>query len=127
MSKFIAKLQSRLAKEESGFTLIELLIVSRDHRHPAGDRGSELPRLQRSRQPDRGLRERPLGHPAAEAYYSDNGDYNFTLASLKLIDAGIKLTTVTGGAASYTLMAKVGNKCSSVTGPGGNVAASVCP
>ena len=27
MSSFIAKLQQRLAKEESGFTLIELLIV----------------------------------------------------------------------------------------------------
>ena len=27
MSSFIAKLQTRLAKEESGFTLIELLIV----------------------------------------------------------------------------------------------------
>ena len=27
MSSFIAKLQKRLAKEESGFTLIELLIV----------------------------------------------------------------------------------------------------
>ena len=138
MSKFINKLQSRLAKEESGFTLIELLIVlviigillaiAVPSYLGFKDRANQTAASANVRS----------AIPAAEAYYSDQGDYLFTknpdgtaaatpLAALRAIDQGIKLTTVTAGAATYTFMAKVGNKCSSVTGPGGTVAASACP
>ena len=141
MSKFIAKLQSRLAKEESGFTLIELLIVlviigillaiAVPSYLGFKDRANQTAASANVRS----------AIPAAEAYYSDHGDYQFTLkpdntaaastlAALQAIDQGIKLTKVTAGAASYTLCAEVGNKASSVTGPGGNVtsvAAGTCP
>ena len=104
MSKFIAKLQKRVAQEESGFTLIELLIVLviigillaiavpsylgfKDRANKAAAQANVRSAI-----------------PAAEAYYSDNGNYTgMDIASgaspnaggLKGIDAGIKLNKVT--------------------------------
>ena len=141
MSSFISKLQKRLAKEESGFTLIELLIVLviigillaiavpsylgfKDRANKAAAQANVRSAI-----------------PAAEAYYSDNGNYaSMDIASgaapnaggLKGIDQGIQLTkvTVTGGGTGYTLCAVSGSWHATVAGPGGtiNVASgNTCP
>ena len=79
MSSFIAKLQSRLAKEESGFTLIELLIVlviigillaiAVPSYLGFKDRASKSAAQANVRS----------AVPAVEAYYADHGNYLFTL------------------------------------------------
>jgi type IV pilus assembly protein PilA len=138
MSSFIAKLQKRLAQEESGFTLIELLIVLviigillaiavpsylgfRDRANQTAAEANVRSAI-----------------PAAEAYYADHGDYLFTKmpdnstagstsAALKAIDAGISITKITPGATSYILCSTVGGKSGQVSGPGGTAAAiSAC-
>ena len=117
MSKFITKLQKRVAQEESGFTLIELLIVLviigillaiavpsylgfKDRANKAAAQANVRSAI-----------------PAAEAYYSDNGNYTSmdiaagaapNLGGLKGIDAGIQLTKVTATPTTYTLCAKAG-------------------
>src|SRR3954471_15393168 len=46
--------------------------------------------------------------PAAEAYYSDHGNYTgMSVSGLVAIDAGLKLTTVTVAGSGYTLCAEV--------------------
>ena len=75
MSSFIAKLQQRLAKEESGFTLIELLIVlviigillaiAVPSYLGFKDRASKSAAQANVRS----------AVPAVEAYYADNGNY----------------------------------------------------
>jgi hypothetical protein len=44
-----------------------------------------------------------------------------SLAALQSIDSGLKLTTVTPGATTYSLCSEVGNKAAFVNGPGGSV------
>ena len=138
MSSFIAKLQKRLAKEESGFTLIELLVViAIIGILLAIAVPSYLGFKDRANQKAAAANVRSA-IPAAEAYYSDVGNYtNMTLtagdapdaAGLIGIDAGIKLTTASGTASTYHLCAVSGNKSSFVDGPGGDVTdgAGTCP
>src|SRR3954451_8958147 len=99
MSKFIAKLQKRVAQEESGFTLIELLIVLviigillaiavpsylgfKDRANKTASQANVRSAI-----------------PAAETYYADNNSYaGVTLTTLAAIDAGVKLTSAAGTA-----------------------------
>ena len=131
MSSFISKLQKRLAKEESGFTLIELLIVlviigillaiAVPSYLGFKDRANQKAAAANVRS----------AIPAAEAYYSDNGNYtSMDIGGLQGIDSGLKLTTatVTGGGTGYKLCALVGNKATTYTGPGGAfVDGTSCP
>ena len=101
MSSFIAKLQSRLAKEESGFTLIELLIVlviigillaiAVPSYLGFKDRASRSAAQANVRS----------AVPAVEAFYADNGTYvGMNATTLAAIDAGVKVTV--GGSPSAT-------------------------
>ena len=122
MSKFITKLQKRVAQEESGFTLIELLIVlviigillaiAVPSYLGFKDRANK-----RAVQSD--LR---AALPTAEAYYSDRGSYtNLTVGSMAAIDTGLAsdVVSVTAGSKTgYCLSGTKGGQAWSVHGPG---------
>ena len=128
MSSFIAKLQSRLAKEESGFTLIELLIVlviigillaiAVPSYLGFKDRANDTAAKANVRS----------AVPAVEAYYADNGTYvGMSLTNLASIDAGIKLTHVgTVSATSYCVDADVNGKQWKKAGPSADITAGLC-
>ena len=119
------------AREESGFTLIELLVVLviigvlLAIAVP-----SYLGFKDRAQETAAGADVRSA-IPAAEAYYSDVGNYtNMKLASgdapdtggLEGIDSGIYRNLVVFGAANgYCLSATIGTHSAKVVGPGGTV------
>ncbi len=117
------KLRQRLAKEESGFTLIELLVVlviigillaiAVPSYLGFKDRAEKKAAEANVR----------AAIPAAEAYYSDNGDYDISVAKLKLIDQGISLSSATGVSSNtkYCLEDTQGSHTAHVTGPGGTI------
>ena len=136
MSSFIAKLQARLAKEESGFTLIELLIVLviigillaiavpsylgfKDRANKSAAQANVRSAV-----------------PAVEAYYADTGHYtNMALASgdapdtggLKAIDAGVKITVVSAGASTYCISNTQGGYTYNKNGPAADITVGACP
>jgi prepilin-type N-terminal cleavage/methylation domain-containing protein len=142
----MTRIRERLAREE-GFTLIELLVViviigillaiAVPSYLAFKDRANTAAATSNVRS----------AVPVAEAYYADNGDYQFTLKadgtdaaneldSLKSYDRGIKLATakaIGAGNDSYCLDSAVGNKTASVTRgaapvSGGDVTKNtVCP
>jgi type IV pilus assembly protein PilA len=141
MSSFIAKLQKRLAKEESGFTLIELLIVlviigillaiAVPSYLGFKDRANDTAAKANVR----------ASIPAVEAYYADHGDYAFNLSptntavgtaigALQLIDQGVTLAHAKGTGTnnvSYCVDATVGNKSWNKAGPAASIATGLCP
>jgi type II secretory pathway pseudopilin PulG len=73
--------------------------------------------------------------PAVEAFYSDNGTYTgMTIASLKAIDSGLKLESVTvlNAGAGYCIQSDTnadtsgGTNDHKLTGPGGEVVSGTC-
>ena len=129
------RMQKRLAREE-GFTLIELLVVIviigillaiavpsyLGFTSRANDKAAAA--------------DVRSGFNAAEAYYSDNGNYTAMdvgtvtpPVGLLGIDAGVKIdkVTVTGGGAGYTLCKIVGNKMAIGTGPAHTIVTSDAP
>lgn len=140
MHSFISKLQKRSAKEESGFTLIELLIV-------LVIIGILLAIAVPSYLGFKARAEKTAAQanvraavPAVEAYYSDNGDYQFNklpsgaaaatpLAALQAIDQSISattLTTITAGAATYTIASVKGACTATKAGPAAAIVVTGC-
>jgi len=130
MSSFIAKLQKRLAKEESGFTLIELLIVlviigillaiAVPSYLGFKDRANQTAA-------DANLR---TSVAAVETYFSDNDTYvGMTIAKLKLIDAGVKMTVEPADLSTtgYCIKTVVGGKSSWKAGPAADVVNAAKP
>ena len=136
MSSFIAKLQARLAKEESGFTLIELLIVlviigillaiAVPSYLGFKDRASKSAAQANVRS----------AVPAVEAYYADTGHYTNMAATtgdapdttgLAGIDAGVKITVVgTQTATSYCISNTQGSFTYYKHGPAGDITTTAC-
>src|SRR3954471_9848931 len=126
------RLGKRMAREESGFTLIELLVVlviigvllaiavpSYLGFKKRAEKGAAQSNVR-------------AAVPSAEAYYSDNGDYQFnklpdgsaagsSLIALKAIDSGIASVTLTPGAGTYTISFTRGKCWASIAGRGGPI------
>jgi len=127
MSSFIAKLQKRLAKEESGFTLIELLIVLviigillaiavpsylgfKDRANASAAQANVRSAV-----------------PAIEAYYADNGSYTgMTATTLAAIDAGVKVTVISAGASYCVRNSTPTSPVYYKNGPAGAISTTAC-
>ena len=135
MSSFIAKLQARLAKEESGFTLIELLIVlviigillaiAVPSYLGFKDRASKSAAQANVRS----------AVPAVEAYFADTGHYsNMALTTgdapdtggLTGIDAGVSVTVVSAGPSTYCISDTQGTFTFYKNGPAGDITTVAC-
>ena len=73
--------------------------------------------------------------PAVEAYYADWGNYTvaasapapgFSATSLAAIDAGVKVTVVSGGLATYCISNTQGTFTYYKNGPAGTISATAC-
>ncbi len=140
MHSFISNLQKRLAKEESGFTLIELLIVLVIIGILLAIAVPSYLGFKTRAEKTAAQANVRAAVPAVEAYYSDNGDYLFTklpsgaaagstLAALQAIDQSISATTfstLTPGAATYTIASTKGACVATKAGPAATIVVTGC-
>ncbi len=129
----LAKLQQRLAREESGFTLIELLVVIiiigillaiaipsylkfKDRANVAASQANVRAAI-----------------PAIEAYYADNGTYyGMTLAYLRStydreVPHGSALQIADASAQTYCVQSAVGPTAVHKAGPASDIVDGRCP
>ena len=123
LNSAFAKLQRRIANEESGFTLIELLIVLVIIGILLAIAVPSYLGFKRRAEKQASNSNVRAAIPAAEAYYADNGDYaSMSNAALRAIDQGVPTGLgVASTASTYTLTFTQGNCTATATGPGGTI------
>jgi type IV pilus assembly protein PilA len=132
INQSVGTLRRRLDKEQSGFTLIELLVVLVIIGVLLAIAVPSYLGFKKRAEKSAAQSNVRAAIPSVEAYYSDNGDYQFTklpngtaagstLAALKAIDSGIASVVLTPGASTYTVSFTKGACYATITGPGGTI------
>jgi type IV pilus assembly protein PilA len=120
----MSTLRQRLRNDQGGFTLIELLVVIIIIGILLAIAVPSYLAFKEKAEKSAAQANVRSAIPAAEAYYSDNGNYTgITAAGLKsTYDAGLNLEAATAPTAStYCLSSVKGGHRAKVTGPGGTI------
>ncbi len=136
----VNKLQKRLRSEESGFTLIELLIVLVIIGILLAIAVPSYLGFKTRAEKTAAQANVRSAVPAVEAYYADNGDYQFNklpsgaaaatpIAALQAIDQSVNsttLSTITPGASTYTIVSVKGSCTATKAGPAAAIVVTGC-